>query len=483
MAFINKKSVREEFDTLKIQFENLSSDGKIPGETRLLFQSMLMLFEVVMAVFMEKTTKKNNKNSSKPSSQTQKDETSTVNKGSKSKGNNQNNELSANTRTVETTQIINADSCINCGRDLNDLPCRQYERRTEIDIIFEKKVEHFDAEIKGCPDCGTVTKGKFPAHIHGPLQYGTGIKAYILDLFIAQMVPLNRIQKLIKTLIGNVISESVILKYVKQLYLALDDWEKSTIEKILKMPIIHVDETSMRVDKKNNWVHVYSSGEITLKFLHSGRGKEAIENIGIIPRYGGVIIHDCLKAYFSYDHCNHGLCGSHLLRELQFIIDSNNYSWVKNMKMLLLETCFKVSKCKSKKLSEQEYKNLQKRYRNILTRGEKELPPIPERQNGKRGRIAKSDAHNLFERFKKYESAVLLFARNPDVSFTNNRAERDLRMNKVKQKISGCFRSEFYAKAYCRISSYLKTMSNKGYNPLVAIQIVLSGQILNEGGE
>ena len=121
-------------------------------------------------------------------------------------------------------------------------------------------------------------------------------------------------------------------------------------------------------------------------------------------------------------------------------------------------------------------------YRNILTRGEKELPPIPPKQNGKRGKVAKSDAHNLWERLKKHETAVLLFAKLPHVPFTNNRAERDLRMSKVKQKISGCFRTRKYAEAYCRISSYLQSMANQGYNPLVAIQMAFSGQIYADRG-
>ena len=145
------------------------------------------------------------------------------------------------------------------------------------------------------------------------------------------------------------------------------------------------------------------------------------------------------------------------------------------MKRLLQETCKKVSERKEKRLSDKELASLQKRYRNILTRGEKELPVIPPRPSGKRGKLAKSDAHNLWERLKKHEVAVLLFAKDPHVSFTNNRAERDLRMAKVKQKVSGCFRSNEYAQAYCRISSYLQSMANKGYNPLVAIQIALSG--------
>lgn len=148
------------------------------------------------------------------------------------------------------------------------------------------------------------------------------------------------------------------------------------------------------------------------------------------------------------------------------------------MKNLLLETCRKISKSKTKKLSKSEYNNLQKQYRSILTRGEKELPAIPEKSNGKLGKIAKSDAHNLWERLRKYESAVLLFAKKSEVSFTNNRAERDLRMAKVKQKISGCFRTEQYAKAYCRISSYLQTMASKGHNPLIAIQMALAGETI-----
>ena len=153
------------------------------------------------------------------------------------------------------------------------------------------------------------------------------------------------------------------------------------------------------------------------------------------------------------------------------------------MKRLLKETCAQVSASDAKQVTGQQYRNLRKRYRNILTRGARELPPIPARTKGRRGRIAKSDAHNLWERLKKHEQAVLLFAKASSVPFTNNRAERDLRMSKVKQKVSDCFRTERFAQAYCRISSYLQTMRNRGYNPLVAIQIALSGEIYEQGGE
>jgi transposase len=483
MSSVNKQSLREEFDTLKKQFERLCTRGRIGVEIRALFQAMLMLFEVLIAVFMEKKTPKNSSNSSKPPSQTSKDETALTRKGAKGKGPAQKPERSANTRTVETVQVAAIDVCKNCGEDLTATPSQGHERRTRIDIIFEKVVEHVDAEIKLCPRCGVKVRGSFPKDMPGPLQYGAGIKAYLLNLLIAQMLSLNRLQQSIRTLIGQAISQATILKYVMQLHRALEQWEQEAIEQILTRPAMHVDETSLRVDKKNHWIHVYAAGEITLKFLHPKRGREAIEAVGIIPRYSGVVIHDCWASYLTYGHCGHALCGSHLLRELTFIVDAHGYAWAANIKRLLQESCEKVSGRKKKKLTQGEYSNLQKRYRNILTRGKKELPPIPPRQNGKRGRIAKSDAHNLWERLKKYETAILLFARDSDVPFTNNRAERDLRMSKVKQKVSGCFRKEQYAQAYCRTSSYLQSMAHQGHNPLVAIQLALSGQLYAEMGE
>jgi hypothetical protein len=233
------------------------------------------------------------------------------------------------------------------------------------------------------------------------------------------MVSLKRASQIIATMIGQCISEATLLGYVMLLYHALEDWEQNTITQILAQPVIHSDETSLRVDRKNHWIHVYSGGNITLKFLSPHRGREAIEAIGIIPRYNGIIIHDCWAAYLSYDHCDHGLCGAHLLRELTFIVDSNGYRWAKNMKRLLKWTSAIVTKKPEKCLSPSEYDKLCRCYRNILAKGERELPPLPPRPKGKRGRLAKPDAHNLWERLQKHEQAVLLFAKLPYVPFTN----------------------------------------------------------------
>ena len=458
----------------------MSSDGKVGAESRALIEALLMLMQVLIAVFMEKNTPKSSTNSSKPSSRTEKDESAIGHAGTHTKGKVYDPSRSANTRTVETVTISKVSACEECGEDLRTVRPHGHERRTQVDIVFEKVLSHVDAEIKSCPHCGSETRAPFPESFSGPVQYGSGIKAYALNLLIAQMISLKRVQQSIQTLIGLAISEATILKYLLQLHLALARWEQMAIERILIQPAMHVDETSIRVDKHNHWIHVCSAGDITLKFVHEKRGLEAMAAIGIIPKYGGVIVHDCWASYLSYEHCRHGLCGAHLLRELTFIVEANGYAWAANMKRLLQQTCQRVSKRQRKRLTPREYDALQQHYRNILTRGERELPPIPAKQNGKRGRVAKSDAHNLWERLKEYETAVLLFARDSNVPFTNNRAERDLRMSKVKQKVSGCFRKAEFAQAYCRISSYLQTMANQGVNPLVAIQMALSGQLYTE---
>jgi len=483
MASLDKTSVRAEVSRLKTDFERLRADGKISAESKALMMSLFLIVELILSIFLEKTTQKDNKNSSIPSSQTGKDESSLGHQGSNGKGKNENDALAKNTRVYEQVTVSTVSFCDVCAEDLTETPCMHHERRTKIDIVFEKVVEHVDAEVKQCPICKATVKGKFPAAMQGPLQYGDGLKAFVVNLLVCQMVALNRVQKLVKAMIGEVIAESTLLKFVMRLYQALEAWELDAIEQLLKAPAINVDETSLRVDKLNHWLHVYSAGNITLKFLHRSRGKAAIQAIDIIPRYGGVIIHDCWASYLSYLHCGHGLCGSHLLRELTFIFESNGYAWARNMKRLLQETCVKVSKREEKKLADKDLAKLQKRYRNILTRGAKELPVIPPKPSGKRGKLAKSAAHNLLKRLQAHEASVLLFAKDPHVSFTNNRAERDLRMAKVKQKVSGCFRTEAYALAYCRISSYLQTMANKGYNPLIAVQMALAGELDSLPGE
>ena len=214
-----------------------------------------------------------------------------------------------------------------------------------------------------------------------------------------------------------------------------------------------------------------------LPTLHRKRGREAIDDIGLIPRYRNVIIHDCYPSYLSYDHCSHGLCGAHLLRDITFIIDAVNPRWARRMKKLLRDNARRVAKSDECILTDRELRVLRQQYRTILTQAktQNELPPVPPRTKGQRGPVAKPASVTLWQRLKTHETDILRFAHDPAVAFTNNRAERDLRMAKVKQKVSGCFRNAAFAKVYCRISSYLQSMAYSGYNPFQAIHIALAG--------
>ena len=341
MATVNRHSLREEFDTLKARFEGLCAEGKMSAESRALVDALLLLFGVLMAVLMEKTTPKSSANSSLPSSHNADDETALVRPGAKAKGPAHNAERCANTRTREHVKVLHVERCGRCGEDLTDTDCLRHERRTLIDIVFEKVVHHADAQIKHCPRCRTETRARFPDEMPGPLQYGHGLKAYVVHLLVAQMLSLKRAAHSVHALIAQTLSEATLLHYVLQLHHALAEWERRAIERLLAMPALHVDETSLRVDRKNHWIHVYSGGALTVKRLHPKRGCEAIEAIGIIPRYGGVAVHDCWASSLSYAHCGHALCGAHLLRELTFIIDAHGYAWAKRMKRLLLHIATK----------------------------------------------------------------------------------------------------------------------------------------------
>ena len=178
---------------------------------------------------------------------------------------------------------------------------------------------------------------------------------------------------------GIKMSQATCLGYIDQLYDALEPWEAAAKEHLLTRPALHVDETGIRVNKKNWWLHLTSDGVLTLKFLHSKRGKEAIDSFGIIPFYACTLIHDRWAAYFAYKLCKHQVCGSHLLRELTFVVDSNNYRWARLMKKLLCETCDAVNKSETGVLTEAECRRYLKRYRTILTQGGKEMPEIPKK--------------------------------------------------------------------------------------------------------
>lgn len=471
---MTKESLRKQFEKIKNEVNLALEDKATPAHVRALFTSLISLFEIMIIFFMEKKVRKTSSNSGLPPSQ-----------GFGSNGNRNNgttsrqnltNEVS-NIKTTETVETVTPLDCRNCGADLTEQKVIATEERVKFDIMFEVIRHTVVCEVKACEICGEKNKGNFPEDLKGPVQYGTSIKIMIIDFLCVQMMSLQRTQEHFQGLIRRVMSQANMLKYILKFSDSLREWEERQIEAILKMKVIHCDETSARINKLLFWVHSYSYGNITLKFVHAKRGLDAIIDIGIIPRYGGIIVHDCWASYFKFKNVLHAICGAHILRELKFIEESNAYAWANLMKELLKEAAGVIRERSDKRvLTQDELNKLQNEYQKILKEGLNEMPVFLDAE-GEKLAAKNTDAQNLWFRLNKYESSVLMFAHIKEVDFTNNRAERDLRDSKTKQKNSGGFRTFEMAKAFYRISSYIKSMRYKGYSSLEAISLAYSGNI------
>ena len=357
-------------------------------------------------------------------------------------------------------------------------PCTGHEQRIEVDIVFETVERRITAEIKNCARCRTRTRGRFPDTMPGPLQYGPGIVAYVVHLLCAQMVSLERTAVMMRAMTGRLLSEATLLGFVRRLHQALEPWDAAAIGKLLDMPVLHVDETSLRVDRKTTGsMSVPASPSPSRGCTGTAAARRSTPSVSS-PDTAASSSMTAGKPGSPIPSADTS-SGAHLLRELQAVIDSNGYPWARKMHKLLLIARRQVIQRPQQRLSMRHYKRIARCYKAILDRGRAEMPEIPLRKRGQRGPVARSDAHNLHQRLVDQRRNVLRLTRRADTLFTNNRSERDIRVAKVKQKVSGCFRTVSFAHAFCRISGYLQTMAALGYNPLVAVSIALQGKAVD----
>jgi transposase len=237
--------------------------------------------------------------------------------------------------------------------------------------------------------------------------------------------------------------------------------------------LLHADETGINIGSKRHWLHCASSSQLTFFYPHAKRGTEAMDEAGILPTFRGILCHDHWKPYFRYD-CLHALCNAHHLRELEYAFEQEGQAWAKAMKDLLIE-CNQAVDDAGGVLTNDAAEAFRKRYRNLLDEADKECPP-PEEKSGRRGRTKRSKSRNLLERLRDFEAEVLRFMVVKEVPFTNNQGENDIRMTKVHQKISGCFRSMEGAGMFCRIRSYLSTCRKQGVSATEAMRLLFDGK-------
>jgi transposase len=373
--------------------------------------------------------------------------------------------------------------CAHCHADLVDVAVRTIERRQVLDIPpAQLHVTEHQAERKCCPHCRAEVRAAFPASVPSPVQYGTGLGALAVYLVIHHLLPLQRTAQILSDLVGAHLSEGTIRQLITRGAQALQPIEKQIKVALRQAPVIHQDETGLYVAGSRVWMHVTSTGTLTHYQLHAKRGHEALDANGILPGYQGTSVHDGWAAYVGYG-CDHALCNVHHLRELIFLEETTQQSWTTDMQRLLLALLRLTRWAKARgqtRLAQRLRDKAVSRYRQILSRGEQANPPPPQEEltPKRRGRRKQSPARNLLDRLITHEDAVLAFVHDMAVPFDNSQAERDIRMVKVQQKISGGFRSWNGALDFCRIRGYLSTLTKQGQPLLLALQQALAGHPL-----
>ncbi len=357
-----------------------------------------------------------------------------------------------------------------CGRDLEKLAIKEIQRRQVFDLP-EKLLEVTEhrIEVKQC-GCGRVHKAACP--VEGVTQYGERIKSFAVYMNQYQFIPFDRLQEITEDCFGMSISDGVLEKNNQVCYEQLEETEAGIKRDIIQSSVIHNDETGMRCAGKTQWVHSSSTQQHTHYSIQPKRGKEGMDAIGILNDYKGTSIHDRWASYDRY-YCTHGLCNAHLLRELKYVKEEIGRDWSGQMiPLLVMANTLKTED----RLDQAAIQSIEKRFHKITRQGLGEEPAMSITKKKKRGRIAKTKSMNLLEAFIDRRKDILRFLHNKDVPFDNNLAERDLRMVKLKQKISGCFRTLHGAEVFCRIRSYVSTARKQGYSVLEAIEQALIGK-------
>lgn len=430
---------------------------------------------------LEDQLNKNSRNSSKPPSTDgfKKPKSQRQNSGKPAGG--QKGHRGHTLKMVENPDHIivhRVPSCKECGRSLTGTQATGYQRRQVFDIppIKVETTEH-RAEKKLCPHCGAANCAAFPEDVQQPVQYGFRLKAIAVYLSQYQLLPYERASELFADLFGHDLSQATLVNANQACYEILEPVEEKIKQQVIAAPVVHCDETGMRINGKREWLHVSSTQNLTYYAAHPKRGQEATKEMGILSDFQGTAVHDFWKPYFKYD-CNHALCNAHHLRELTGILEQDKQEWPQEMVDLLLEIKKTVEEKKTtaNQLAPAQLRSFEVRYDQIIEKGLAENPPIiTENQPKKRGRKKQSKAKNLLDRLNDYRREALAFMYDFAIPFDNNQAERDVRMTKVQQKISGTFRSSQGARTFCRIRGYISTVRKNSLSAIDAIKGAFEG--------
>jgi len=370
----------------------------------------------------------------------------------------------------EPDEIIEhtVEHCGQCGLDLSSTPVSDYEKRQVFDIPPPPRIQvcEHQAQIKTCPCCQNRNKAIFPAQVRQPVQYGNRIQAIATYLNQYQLLPYQRLQEYFQDVHGLHLSQGTLRNILKRGHQHLEQFAHNAKAGVSTSEVAHFDETGMRVVESLHWFHVASTETITCYFIHPRRGTPAMKDIGILDGFEGYAVHDHYSSYYQFD-LYHVACNAHQLRELIHAYEEHQQQWAQKMISCLLEAKAEVAfaiEHGQAALSDERVRYYDTRYSRILREGRQELPELAPPKKVTRGRKAQHKVKNLHDRLVNHKHETIAFIYDPGAPFDNNQGERDIRMAKTKQKISGCFRSLTGAENFCRIRSYISTARKQGRN-------------------
>jgi transposase len=350
-----------------------------------------------------------------------------------------------------------------------------YKSRQIVDIDIARVVTEYRAQVLENAN-GKRYTAPFPEGVSRPVQYGINVKIHSVYMSQYQLIPYNRVEENFQDQVGIPISSGSIYNFNKDAYDRLEAFETIVKSKLIESGLCHADETGININGKRLWLHCVSNNWWTYYLPHEKRGLIAMEEMGVLLNFKGILCHDHWKPYFKID-CEHALCNAHHLRELERAWEQDKQEWARDIRELLLQINKAVDDAGGQ-LTAADSMKYRQRYRDLLEKAQKECPPPDESQRkGKRGRLKRSKSRNLLERLVDFETETLRFMDDVNVPFSNNLGERDIRMTKVQQKISGCFRSMKGAAFFCRVRSYLSTCKKHGVRASEALRLLFEGKL------
>jgi len=452
------RALIKDIKDLTLRLEKLERENKRLHHENTLLKSANAEMKVEIADLRARLESNSHNSNKPPSSDGYKKQT--VKPGlPKGKGSSQGGQKGHKGHTLQ--QVESPDKIVTClpgictcGHEFKKDQLILSEKRQVFDLPQPKlEITEYQIFKASCPVCGKEQKGVTPEGVNAPAQYGNKVKAFAVLLNVHYKLPFKKIQLLFSDLFGYPINESTISLAGEKCYEKLEESERIIKSKIIAENVVHADETGLRTAGKLHWLHTATTRLYTYLFVHEKRGAGAIQsNKSVLRDYIGWLVHDCWGSYFNLEKLKHAICGAHILRELEGLIETRKTKWAKVFKSFLLSVYKMPFEERVKRR-----KHIESRYDRICEIGEKaESPPV--KTTGRKGRYKRTRGRNLVERLIREKDAVLAFAFNKEVPFTNNLAERDIRPAKVKQKISNCFRTFKGAEIYARIEGFISTV-------------------------